>query len=95
MKHNSLPVTCRYLFPKFFLLMLRKRFAHRIRIHAILKIKNNNVVLYRGFQMKIRLYAALMLLGFLLLTACGGGGSPPASESNNWDGLVWDQNNWS
>lgn len=45
--------------------------------------------------MKTRLYTALMLLGFLLLTACGGGGSPPASESNNWDDLVWDQNNWS
>ncbi len=45
-----------------------------------------------------QLVRAIMLAAMLaLITACGGGNNPPPppDNSNNWDSMVWDQNNWS
>ena len=44
-----------------------------------------------------QIYLSMLLLTLLGLSACGGGGDtpPPQQGSNDWDTMVWDQDDWS
>jgi len=44
---------------------------------------------------RISILALLLFAGLLLLSSCGGGGGGGGSSgSQDWDQMVWDQDNW-
>lgn len=70
--NKILPVKCRHLLPILSQLMLRKMQEYALAI--FMKSKKLEQLAAGDIYMRTRLYMALLLLGFLLLTACGGDG---------------------